>query len=358
MQENELKVTDDRYYTSKSFIMLGQSLDKCFNCSYCRARDNKAKYETLPNRYKNLPLSVNMFYGDPTLQIENTINILKKLENIEYKGIVMLITKGDLNKFPNTKFNLDLHFGLSTFGCNSKYDGSSTEILKNNLNKISKLGYKFNIEYRPIINGINDSNDCIKFVTSIAKDYNCPIGYCGLLVNNELQKYIEQNNLPFLPYKGYQFGMKKNISKNVENSLREYAETPLFLKTSCLLSYLHNLEHDYNCHYYRPGEVHCGLCPMKDKCNTFKSKKILSVKNIINIPFEYTIEYRNDISCSILPQCNHPSKNCYNITGNIININDNITIGDVRIIRWLTGCMVQPKVIIWNDKISNVWKEI
>ena len=56
----------------------------------------------------------------------------------------------------------------------------------------------------------------------------------------------------------------------------------------------------------------------------------------------------------MLPQCDHPSKNCYNITGNIININDNITIGDVRIIRWLTGCMVQPKVIIWNDKISSV----
>ena len=70
------------------------------------------------------------------------------------------------------------------------------------------------------------------------------------------------------------------------------------------------------------------------------------------------IIHRNKISWLMLPQCDHPSKNCYNITGNIININDNITIGDVRIIRWLTVCMVRPKVIIWNNKISSVWKEI
>lgn len=47
--------------------------------------------------------------------------------------------------------------------------------------------------------------------------------------------------------------MKKNISKNVENSLREYAETPLFLKTSCLFSYSHNLEGE---EYDEDGKEH------------------------------------------------------------------------------------------------------
>ena len=56
-------------------------------------------------------------------------------------------------------FNLDLHFGLSTFGVDSKYDGGNMERFKRNLEYARELGYKYSIEFRPIIKDINSSKE-------------------------------------------------------------------------------------------------------------------------------------------------------------------------------------------------------
>lgn len=342
--------------TSKSFITVGKNLDTCYNCSYCRARTNDIiSYETFPKVYDSLPLSVNMFYGDPMIQINDTVRILERLEELEYKGIVMIITKGDLKRFPKTKFDLDIHFGLSTFGKDSPYDGSKTAIFCNNMDIISKLGYRFNVEYRPIIKDINDDDTTIRFVTDIAADYDVPIGFCGLLVNPQLAEYIKEHNLPFEPYSGFRFGMKKNVSDEVENRIRDYAKTPVFIKTSCLLAYSHNLEHDYNCHYYRPGETRCNQCVMKEKCMAFRNRRVDKLPDNIKIPFDYRIEHVDKMNCAMLPQCDHPSRDCTQINGTMIVVDEPVTIGDIRIMRWLTGLMVRPKTMTWNDFISDKW---
>lgn len=103
-------------YTIKSFVSIGDSLDKCYDCEYCRANDDlKYHYHTLPSEinplFKKLPIAVNLFYGDPTLQWENTINILKQLEIDKHEGIVMIVTKGKLKDIP--KMSLNLHVGIS-----------------------------------------------------------------------------------------------------------------------------------------------------------------------------------------------------------------------------------------------------
>ena len=49
-------------------------------------------------------------------------------------------------------------------------------------------------------------------------------------------------------------------------------DVPVFRKTSCLISYTHNLNRDYNAHYYRPNEVGCNGCIMESKCKEYKNK--------------------------------------------------------------------------------------
>ena len=87
---------------TKSFYMLGDSLKYCYNCKYCRLGDEKEEdihYNIIPSKlnknFVNLPVSVNLFYGDPLLQIDNTIKYLKLLEKAHHKGPVIIITKGD-----------------------------------------------------------------------------------------------------------------------------------------------------------------------------------------------------------------------------------------------------------------------
>jgi hypothetical protein len=183
--------------------------------------NKKINYNKIPvdinPLFTNIPVAVNLFYGDPILQIDNTIKYLRLLEKSQHKAPVVIITKGDFSKFPQLNFNLDLHFAFSTFGIDSEYDGGNLKTFENNLNIASTLKYKYSIEYRPVIKNINDSSDIIENIYKIANKYNAPIGFCGLQVNDELKQYLLEMNISFEPYKGYDFGLKKYISNDVEN---------------------------------------------------------------------------------------------------------------------------------------------
>lgn len=355
---------------AKSFYLLGDSLDYCYDCDYCRLNAEKCKsehYDILPNEinhnFNKLPVAINLFYGDPLLQINNTISYLKKLESINYLGPVVIITKGDFSKFPDIPFNLDLHIAFSIFGTDSKLDGGKIERVKSNLEIIKKrkYNYKYSLEYRPICYQVNDSKECFDLVLSLARDNNLSVGYSGLQGKPESVKIWEENNIPLKPYPGYTFGHKKLISKEKTDEFEDMAsmyKVPIFRKTSCLISYVHNLERDYNSHYYRKNEVGCDKCIMKEKCMKFKNN--LKLDNNLDdvIPFDYEIIEKKDHVCILKKNniCNFPTEDCSHINGKLIKINDKITTSDVRVIKWLTGYTVDAS-FYESPYISESWIE-
>lgn len=355
-------------YFTKSFFMLGQSLNGCFKCLYCRLiGKDSVSYESLPSeinsQFRKLPVAVNLFYGDPMLQINKTIEILKRLEEDKHTGPVIIVTKGDFSKFPDIHFNLDLHIAFSTFGVDSKYDGGSLKQFKSNLEQINKRkhNYNYSIEYRPVIHKVNDYPFIIENVFICAYKYKLPIAFCGLQVTPELKEYFTKNGINFEQYEGYEFGLKKAVSKEVEDTfyrLSEKYEIPVFRKTSCLISYSSNLDRDYNAHYYRPNEMRCAKCPMHDKCYSHKLRNDNSSITNIDIPFEYELVNKTNHTCYLFKQgiCKFASNDCKNITGNILKIKERLTSSDVRVIKWLTGYTVECEF----DElpyISKKWKQ-
>ena len=353
---------------AKSFFLLGDTLDYCYDCKYCRLNGEKCEekhYELLPSEinpnFINIPVAVNLFYGDPLLQVENTVNYLKRLEKAHHKGPVVIITKGDFSKFPDEQFDLDLHIAFSCFGVNSPLDGSTMERFENNL-KLTKTrnnNYKYSIEYRPIIYNVNDSIEAFDKVFSLAKEYNLAIGYSGLQGKPESVKIWQEQGIDLKPYPGFEFGHKKIIDKKImelfEKMARSYG-VPVFRKTSCLFSYVHDLDRDYNAHYYRPSELGCANCPMKEKCFSFKDK--LSLENDLSniLPFDYEIISKKNHEC-ILKQkgiCQFPSEDCSHISGNILHIDKLLTTSDVRVIKWLTGYTVDAN-FYESPFISEEW---
>jgi hypothetical protein len=354
-------------YFTKSFYMLGKSLPKCLECSYCRLIGDKKDiiFDGIPSNinplFINLPVVVNLFYGDPLLQIENTLNYLKKLEEVEHKGPVIIITKGNFEIFYKLNFNtkLDIHFAFSTFGINSEYDGGNLKTFENNLKLIQKTNFKYSIEYRPVIRDVNDSLETIEGIYKIANKYKAPIGFCGLQVNDNLKEYFIKNNINFKPYDGYEFGLKKALSKEVEDrfyNLAEKYDVPTFRKTSCLISYSHSLDRDYNAHYYRPNEMRCSKCKMKEKCTEYKKNNDQSEIKKVNIPFEHEIIFKEKHVCVLFKKgiCKFANNDCKNITGKVIKINQKITSSDVRVIKWLTGFTVDCD-FDEIEYISNNW---
>lgn len=337
-------------YTIKSFIAIGDSLNKCFNCDYCRANDdNEYHFHTLPSKinpiFKKLPIAVNLFYGDVTLQWNNTLNILKELENDRHNGIVLIVTKGKLQEIP--KMNLKLHIGISY-----SPDKTTQENFEHNLNIASNSWYKYSIEYRPICNGINDSEEIIKNCFELSKKYgNIPISYCGL--------QLPPKSLPekYIPYDNRTFSGQKYISNKVNNLIKSYAkeyDINIFHKTSCMISYMHNFDYDYNIHFIKPIGTECNNCVNQYKCGKF-------TPNLdINLPFDYELIEKSNYVCSFVKNglCKTPNKECLNMKGIFIQPKlDTLTRGDVRIIKWLTGCMVTDvENLIETPFISDFWK--
>lgn len=166
-----------KFESCKSFYNMGESLNKCFDCSYCFVKGAKftnMRYPTHPN----IPVSVNLFYGDPMLQIEKTIEILKELELRKHKGIVFLCTRGDFSKFPLEKINLNLWIGFSYFNKNSRLQ------FEKNLIESEKRPYNYLIEFRPIIKGQNDSTENVDYIISKSKEFNYPVSFDGLKEND------------------------------------------------------------------------------------------------------------------------------------------------------------------------------
>lgn len=344
---------------AKSFYMLGDSLNYCYNCSYCRLNGEKCEekhYKLLPTQlnenFDKIPVAVNLFYGDPLLQIDNTIDYLHKLEEAHHKGAVLIVTKGDFSKFPDIPFDLDLHIAFSTFGVDSKYDGNTMERFKNNLEctRKRKNNYRYSIEFRPICYGINDTYESFDNVFSLAKEYNLSVGYSGLQGKPESVEIWKREGIDLKPYPGYDFGHKKIIDDKIieliEKMAKEYGVN-IFRKTSCLISHTHEYDRDYNAHYYRPNELGCNNCIMKEKC--MKYKENLSLNNDLSniIPFDYKIVEKEHHECILKKYgiCEFPTPDCSNISGKIIKINEDLTTSDVRLIKWLTGYTVDASFI-------------
>ena len=352
-----MNLLNDSYFL-KSFYVLGKERTKCFNCSYCRARNNREdllSFDKLPTEVNphlvNIPVVINVLYGDPILYIESTLEYLERLQNARHRGPIVIISKGDLSVLDDKlrQYDLNIFICLSVFG-NDKYDaqGSITNLSKNleicqNITK--KFGYKYSIEYRPIINGINDDLPTMEKIFVLAAKYNAPIAYSGLQVDTDLKEYIEKENLPFKPYDGFDFGLKKNISDEVENRLKSLSvqySVPIFKKTSCSISYL-NKTRDYNAHYYRPHEVGCLTCRNKFICQQFKTNNIKLKEDWL--PFDLKLEWKENHVCNLYRtlQCKFPSEDCLHISGWMLTTDKLLTTSDVRLIKWITGFTVDAK---------------
>lgn len=350
-------------YIAKSFYCIGSTLKKCYDCKYCRLLDGSPTldYSTLPTQinenFRNIPVAVNIFYGDPLLQLDRTLELLHDLERVEHKGPVIIITKGNFKKFPDIPFNLDLHIAFSTFGKDHEYDGNSWGRFIMNLEETKKrtYNYHYSIEFRPICYEINDDFETIFKVLKTASNYDLCVGYSGLQGKKDIVEIWKNEGVNLNPYPGYLFGHLKPISKEVEDKIRYVAKllnVNIFHKTSCLISYVHGLDRDYNCHYYRPDEVNCHDCPMNSKCWSSK----FELREIKNIPFEYKLQYKVKHECSLktMGMCNYPTDSCSNINGYVIKIDEQLTAADYRMIKWLTGYTVDNK-FIQNEQLSDKW---
>ncbi len=108
--------------------------------------------------------------------------------------------------------------------------------------------------------------------------------------------------------------------------------------------------------YFEVKIEHVDITPEEFKAKMDKYKNNLSDILSIDIPFKYKIVDKSNHICSLFKagSCKYPSYDCTHITGKLIQIDDEITTTDVRLIKWLTGYTVDAK-FIESPYINKKW---
>ncbi len=157
-----------------------------------------------------------------------------------------------------------------------------------------KCRTKLILYWRPIVPGWNDDEETIHHVLSIAKQVDA-IGYTGLFYRPEQQKYFDQEGIK-IPY---ELTHRRKILPAATEAriLRLYNEigcsTPLFRKTSCAVTFAHNLP-DYNGHY---GITElCNICPQNQvqRCAAaYKKPSTAEINTLLNL-YGYETDFEID----------------------------------------------------------------
>ena len=347
------------HFVGKSFFFVGESHTKCFDCSFCRAKEesytcNKMDIPHSINQiFKNCPIVVNCFYGDPFIdnhQSGVTFNYLDKLSNVGHSGIVVLIVRSNITKDIAkrlSEYNLNIVIGYSYF--NSK----SFDRVSKSFKIMEQFNIKHFLEFRPIIKNVNNNRKDIENAFILAK--NTCIGYSGLMTKGDIINRVKDK----YPDMGLFDGQKPDLHKklldqetvDLLNEMSEKYGVSIHLKSSCAISTLLNIP-DYNAHYYRPNEVGCFDCPNIEICMNHKELN----KDTSMLPFQHQVKYVENSKCYMYNICEFPSKDCTNIKGDVIHTDQTMTTSDVRVTKWLTGYTVRPKTMIESHKLSDFWQ--
>ncbi|MBU1132052.1 hypothetical protein KKC32_02280 [Patescibacteria group bacterium] len=313
----------------------------------------KSQYKNWKNLLREIPVSVNNFYGDPTIQWNDTLNKLENLARTKHLGSVGIITKGKLTEKHAEELKSFMKQGLKII----------VLISISELPQFEKVGMAHRYENIRLLNQYEIPN--IAYIRPMTPPYNTSKETIDLIFR-KLKKaggrvivasgFRGDENIvsEMNPDQKTEWVMRvKLMSKDVYQSFKENSEKykiKLFTRTSCAVSYLCGDNVTYNPYYYSPNLVHCEElnCPLVKTC-----KPVLNPKeNALDLIkfFGYDIEFMNGdchLRCDVAPdnrlKCRSCCTTCFHLKGNRILVKGNVRLGDLTFIRFISGILtMQP----------------
>ncbi|MBX9685876.1 MAG: hypothetical protein K2X27_04185 [Candidatus Obscuribacterales bacterium] len=197
----------------------------------------------------------------------HTLRVLELLNKRGLTNHVLVITRWKvepddcviLNSFENIRVTvLVTYSGID----NDKIEPVDSSIAVSSLRTLFEHSrrYRCILYWRPIVPGLNDTPEHIERAKQVANFAHATV-FTGLFYRDEIADYYRTNGLPE-PYDTV--ARRKILPEELENKILAHfddlpdSNTPLFRKTSCAVSYAHELP-DYNGHY-GIREL-CDICP-------------------------------------------------------------------------------------------------
>lgn len=216
-----------------------------------------------------LPVSINCYYGDPTLQWDDTMNKLRALESSGHTGPISIITKGAIGPGRAKELaalNLPgLLVIISISELPEGFEGIGHEHRYKTLANLKEAGVKCFGAVRPLTPPYNTTEEVITRIFQRLQSVGCEVACVSGFRGNE--SLIEAMNpdkkaIEWVLRVKQMTGFDTVLRMAKENSVR------LFTRVSCAVSHLVGSQGTYNPYWGSPQLVRCEEigCPMRDTC--------------------------------------------------------------------------------------------
>lgn len=232
--------------------------------------DDEAVAQLVSNRYFQAhvtPLQLFNRATDPFLPLvrPHTFAVLEALDGRGLRNHVLVITRHRmklddaerLNQLGNLKVTLLFTYsGIEDQRIEPHPSSVAAESLKL-ISAVSPRRYRTVLYWRPLVPGLNDSEEHLERARGLHQHADATV-FTGLFYREQIAAYYRANGLPE-PYEGTD--RRKIVPETLERRiLTAFADsTSLFRKTSCAVSYVHDLP-DYNGH--AGIRELCDICPL------------------------------------------------------------------------------------------------
>lgn len=323
-EKEKVRVKLEPIVLAKNFLCLNAIAGCRNNCVYCykhgwdiknrflpeQFADVKDILEALPHHryfHPNIPLAIHNSATDPFQKgvSESTFQILDGLEERGVTNIVGLITKEYMSPemFSRLKYykNIRPVIFVTFSGLPSEYEKVVCERRLETMENLSNSGLPRVLYYRPIIRGVNDSEEITCRIIELGEKYFQSIIRSALKLDVSIVEYMAKQGLFVDP--SYDIGL------NIHDSLKQMpaasrakvdyflgqSRIPYFKKTSCAISWVFN-QPDYNCQWVRQ-EIYCSpLCPQSQReicrlavLNQPKEEEVNSLLQHLGLQIHYQI---------------------------------------------------------------------
>ncbi len=305
----------------------------------------------------SVPVSVNCYYGDPTLQWEDTMSKLRALAEVGHIGPVSIITKGSIGpKRAKELASLNLPGLLVMVSISELPDGFEKvghshryETIRN----LRRAGVKVFAAVRPLIPPYNTSEEVINRIFTRLQAVGCEVAcVSGFRGDASL---IEEVN----PDNAIQWTLRVKQMTGFDQVLRIARENGvrIFTRVNCAVSYLTGRDKPFNPYWGSPQLVRCEEieCPLRDTCGPVEpDDEVLGWLRQVGYDVEYQPATRQQcgFQADNRLECKSCCTTCFVQRQPRVVVHNAETLGDLTFCRFVLGgtLCVHPGMVDGGDK--------
>lgn len=296
----------------------------------------------ISDMFRRVPVSVNCFYGDPTLQWGDTLSKLRDLEKTGHTGPVSIITKGSIGPARAKELAALSLPGLlvivSISELPEEIEGVGHEHRYRTLASLREAGVRCFAAVRPITPPYNTSEEVIERIfqrlQAVGCETACVSGFRG---NDALIETMK-------PAEILQWSLRVKQMTGFDNilSIARQHGVQVFTRVACAVSALLGRKGTYNPYWGSPQLVRCKEieCPLQTTCGPVEPDPDM-VDWLINRNFDLVVEEGERACCSFSSDnrlsCKSCCTTCWVQRQPRVIVRNARTLGDLTFVRFALG---------------------